>query len=223
MMNYVYILKCEDGTYYTGWTNDLEHRYRAHLTGHGAKYTRAHKPIALVYAECYDTKREAMAREYAVKQLTHHEKERLTEQMPVFHGIKDLEEILRRKNMEELKFYRCRKCGKIAVLLHGSACPTMCCGEEMEELTANTTDAAVEKHVPVVVREDGKITVSVGSVPHPMTEAHYIEFIALATDHGFRIVELKPGDEPKAELLEDEGVKAVYAYCNLHGLWKTES
>lgn len=109
------------------------------------------------------------------------------------------------------------------ISLQDSSCPTMCCGKEMELLKANTTDAAQEKHVPVVTREGNKITVTVGSVEHPMSEEHYIQWIALVTETGFRIAYLNPGDAPKADFLAEEPVKAVYAYCNLHGLWKTEA
>ncbi len=125
--------------------------------------------------------------------------------------------------MKELKVLRCKECGKMAVILKDSACPTKCCGEAMEVLTANTSDGAAEKHVPVVTREGGKIIVNVGSADHPMIDAHYIEWVALVTDRGFRIAELAPGEKPCVECLEDEKVKAVYAYCNLHGLWKTEA
>ncbi len=125
--------------------------------------------------------------------------------------------------MSNLKFYRCKGCGKIAVILKDSACPTKCCGEPMEELTANTVDAAVEKHVPVVTREGNKLTVSVGAVEHPMLEEHYIQFIALETEKGFRIAYLNPGEKPVVDFLADEKVTVVYEYCNLHGLWKTEA
>ena len=122
-----------------------------------------------------------------------------------------------------IKFVRCKECGKIAVILQDSVCPTKCCGEAMEELVANTTDGATEKHVPVVAREGNKITVSVGSAEHPMLEAHYIQFIALECETGFRIAYLKPGDKPTADFYAEEPVKAVYEFCNLHGLWKTEA
>ena len=124
--------------------------------------------------------------------------------------------------MSKIKFLKCKECGKIAVILHDSACPTKCCGEAMEELTANTSDGATEKHVPVVTREGNKLTVSVGSVDHPMMDAHYIMFIALETATGFRIAYLNPGDKPAADFYAEEPVTAVYEYCNLHGLWKTE-
>ena len=93
----------------------------------------------------------------------------------------------------------------------------------MEELKANTTDGATEKHVPVVTREDGKLIVNVGSVDHPMIDAHYIQWVALVTDNSFRIVTLEPGQKPHVEVAEDEKVNEVYEYCNLHGLWKTEA
>ena len=91
----------------------------------------------------------------------------------------------------------------------------------MKELVANTVDAAVEKHVPVVTRENNILKVSVGSVEHPMIEEHYIEFIVLETASGFRVAYLNPHDKPEVEFYSDEPVIAVYAYCNLHGLWKT--
>ena len=91
-------------------------------------------------------------------------------------------------------------------------------------IEANTVDASKEKHVPEVKREGAKITVKVGSVEHPMTEAHYIQFIALETKHGFAVRQLDPTDKPEAFFCvdHDDEPEAVYAYCNLHGLWKTE-
>lgn len=120
-----------------------------------------------------------------------------------------------------MKIVRCKECGKIAVLLNERACPTKCCGEEMEVLEANTTEAATEKHVPVVTREGNTISVNVGSIDHPMGEDHFIEFIVLETEKGFRVAYLEPNDAPKADFYSEEPVTAVYAYCNLHGLWKT--
>lgn len=121
-----------------------------------------------------------------------------------------------------MKFYQCESCGKILVLLKDPGTPTVCCGKPMKELFANTTDAATEKHVPAVTVEGDKISVVVGSVLHPMTEKHYITMIVVETASGFQYKELKPTDEPKAEFLVNEPVVAVYEYCNLHGLWKTE-
>ncbi|MBR6499214.1 MAG: desulfoferrodoxin, partial [Clostridia bacterium] len=100
-------------------------------------------------------------------------------------------------------------------------CDIMCCGQAMEQLIPNTTDAAGEKHVPVYEVKDGVVSVKVGSVEHPMVDAHYIEWILLKTDKGNQRKTLSPGAAPAAEfaLLPGEKVEAVYAYCNLHGLW----
>ena len=91
----------------------------------------------------------------------------------------------------------------------------------MTEIVANTTDAAQEKHVPVVTRNADVVDVKVGSVPHPMTNEHYIQFIVLVTEENTYIKELQPNDKPEAKfsLNKDEEIKAVYAYCNLHSLW----
>ncbi|HHW01838.1 MAG TPA: desulfoferrodoxin [Thermoanaerobacterales bacterium] len=97
----------------------------------------------------------------------------------------------------------------------------VCCGKPMKELRANTTEASTEKHIPVATRKDGKIYVGVGSTPHPMTEGHYIEWIAVVSDDGTERISLSPTDEPKAVFC-DKNNADVYAYCNLHGLWKAE-
>ena len=124
--------------------------------------------------------------------------------------------------MSNLKVVRCEACGKMAVILKDSACPTKCCGEAMTVLSANTTDAAQEKHVPCVTREGNRITVTVGSVEHPMVEAHYIEWIAVQTKQGNQRKPLKPGEKPEAcfAICDGDEVEAVYEHCNLHGLWK---
>jgi superoxide reductase len=100
--------------------------------------------------------------------------------------------------------------------------PMMCCGKAMKELIPGTSDGAVEKHVPVCSVDGNKVTVTVGSVEHPMADVHYIEWIALETAKGAQRKVLNPGDKPCAEftLTDDDSVVAVYAYCNLHGLWK---
>ncbi len=125
--------------------------------------------------------------------------------------------------MMELKFYRCNHCGNIVAVVKSSGVPVMCCGEKMTEIIPGTTDAAVEKHVPVYEVKDNIVTVSVGSVAHPMVEEHYIEWVALQTKFGNQRKALNPDDEPKAcfALCEGDEVVAVYAYCNLHGLWKS--
>ena len=121
-----------------------------------------------------------------------------------------------------MKFFKCKHCGKIIAVVNDVKVPTICCGEKMEELVANTEEAAHEKHIPVVKVEGRLVRVEVGSTLHPMLEAHFIEWIALETNRGNQRKVLKPGAEPKAEfaLLEGEEVIACYAYCNLHGLWK---
>ena len=91
-----------------------------------------------------------------------------------------------------------------------------------EELTANTTDGAHEKHVPQIIQEGDTVTVQVGSVEHPSLPAHYIEWILLETEQGFQIHYLKPGMKPEAAFKTTEAVKAAYEYCNLHGLGKAE-
>ena len=123
----------------------------------------------------------------------------------------------------EMKFYRCAHCGKIIAVVKESGVPVMCCGQKMEEIVPGTTDAAVEKHVPVYEVKDNIVTVCVGSVAHPMTEEHYIEWVSLQTKGGNQRKALKPGDEPKVcfAILDGDEVEAVYAYCNLHSLWKS--
>ena len=125
--------------------------------------------------------------------------------------------------MAEVKFYRCNHCGNIvAVVTDGGVTPS-CCGEPMELLVAGSTDAATEKHVPVATRDGNHIVVRVGAVDHPMAPEHYIEWIALATDGKLCLKHLKPGDEPAAKFgacCAEGGT--VYAYCNLHGLWKAD-
>ena len=123
-----------------------------------------------------------------------------------------------------MKFLKSEGCGKIVELIVPSACPTKCCGEAMVELVPNTTDGAHEKHVPVVTQDGNLVHVAVGSVEHPMMEKHWITLIAVETDKGVQHKELTPSDAPKADfaLCEGEQLKAVYEYCNLHGLWKAE-
>lgn len=122
-------------------------------------------------------------------------------------------------------FYRCKGCGNFVMFVdEKTRCTPKCCGEPMEELVANTVDAAVEKHVPQVAVDGNIVKVQVGSTIHPMLEAHYIQFICLETDKGVQIKYLEPGEEPKAEFALAGGEKAiaVYEFCNLHGLWKKE-
>ena len=122
------------------------------------------------------------------------------------------------------KFYRCDHCGIIVGIVQDGGGTLICCGEPMRALEANTTDAAQEKHVPVVETNGNLVTVSVGSVMHPMMDEHHIAWIALETNQGMHRKELPHTGEPKAVFALAEGEKpvAAYEYCNLHGLWKKE-
>ena len=120
-----------------------------------------------------------------------------------------------------IKFFRCSHCGKVIVKVVDSDVPTVCCGEAMKELVANTTDAVTEKHLPVVEKGRCKTTVKIGSVHHPMTPEHYINFIVMANANGYEIRFLNPGDSIEATFKNDDYTK-VYSYCNLHGLWMTK-
>ena len=122
----------------------------------------------------------------------------------------------------EMEFYKCKHCGQIIEVVKGTDVPIICCGEPMEKLVPGTSDGALEKHVPVIETNGNVVTVTVGSVIHPMMEAHFIEWIGLQTKEGFAKKWLKPGEEPKAVFVLSDGdsVEAAYEYCNLHGLWK---
>lgn len=125
--------------------------------------------------------------------------------------------------MKKLKFYKCEHCGNVVVKLIDKDVPVLCCGEIMTEIVANSKEAATEKHLPAVKVENNIVEVKVGEVSHPMEENHYINFIAVETDKGYKLVSLYPGNEPIAKVyVGEEIVKTVYEYCNLHGLWKTE-
>lgn len=120
-----------------------------------------------------------------------------------------------------MTFYKCSHCGNIIAHLEDSGVRCVCCGEEMKPLIPNTSDGAGEKHVPVISIDGRTVTVTVGSVEHPMLEAHHIAWIVLETKQGKQRKTLKPGDKPVAKfaLTEDDEVVAAYEYCNLHGLW----
>ena len=122
----------------------------------------------------------------------------------------------------ELKFFRCNHCGNIIVKIKDSSVPVVCCGENMQELVPGTTDAAVAKHLHVYETNGSTVSVTVGSVSHPMMPEHFINWVCLQTNKGFQLKYLNPGEEPKAvfALSDGEKVEAVYEYCNLHGLWK---
>lgn len=124
-----------------------------------------------------------------------------------------------------MRFYQCDICGKVIAVITDTDIPTICCGQTMRELIPNTTDGAAEKHVPVYYSEGDTVTIHVGSAPHPSADNHYIGWIALRTDGGFQFRELHPGDLPTTVFTVDpaDPVRAVYAFCNLHGLWLSET
>ena len=125
--------------------------------------------------------------------------------------------------MCETKFYICEKCGNLVGSIHASGVPIKCCGQNMTKIEAGVVEASREKHIPVAVVEGDKVIVTVGSVAHPMVPEHSIEWVYLQTDKGGQRKCLTPGAEPSVTFaLCDEKPVAVYAYCNLHGLWKTE-
>jgi superoxide reductase len=126
--------------------------------------------------------------------------------------------------MADERFFICKKCGNMVGVLYNSGAPMSCCGQEMEALRPNSIDASQEKHVPVVKVAESIVSVAVGSVEHPMTKEHHIEWIYLQTAHGGQRRILTPDDKPAATFALTDGDKAVavYAYCNLHGLWVTK-
>ena len=122
----------------------------------------------------------------------------------------------------EQRFFICKHCGNIVAMVKSSGVPIMCCGEKMSEIVPGTMDASKEKHVPVYTIEGNTVNVAVGSVLHPMQPEHYIEWVSLQTRSGNQRKQLEPNDEPKVSFAITDGdeVVAVYAYGNLHGLWK---
>lgn len=122
---------------------------------------------------------------------------------------------------ERSEVYKCELCGNIVEGLHAGAGDLVCCGQNMTLFTVNTVDAAREKHVPVVTKIDGGYRVTVGSVPHPMEEGHYIEWIELIAGERVYRLFLKAGDIPEAVFSMDAAKVTARAYCNLHGLWSS--
>lgn len=123
-----------------------------------------------------------------------------------------------------MKFYRCKHCGNIIAYVKNSGVKVVCCGEPMEEIVANSVDAAQEKHVPVLTVKNNVVHVTVSTVEHPMTPEHYIEWVAIETKFGNQRKQLLPNTRPEVSfaLLEGDEVLNVYAYCNLHGLWRNK-
>ena len=125
--------------------------------------------------------------------------------------------------MKNTKFYICSHCRNIVEMVYDTDIKLFCCGTEMKELVPNTAEASGEKHLPAVQVSDGKVEVNVGSIDHPMEETHWIEWVQLVTDRSSYRKFLKPGQAPNVKFhLDGEKPLAVFAYCNLHGLWKTE-
>ncbi|MBQ9980241.1 MAG: desulfoferrodoxin [Oscillospiraceae bacterium] len=121
------------------------------------------------------------------------------------------------------EFKICSHCGNMVGVIRNAGVPIMCCGQKMDTLVPNTTEASGEKHLPAVKVDGDVVTVNVGSVTHPMTEEHYIGWVYLHTENGGQRKALKAGQEPEVKFaLADDKAIAAYAWCNLHGLWKTE-
>ena len=120
-----------------------------------------------------------------------------------------------------MKFFKCPECGTILIPDRSDSFEP----KKLVELVPNTMDASGEKHVPVITIDGNCVKVDIGSVAHPMLEAHYITFVVLETSQGYQKKDLKPGEKPEAvfALAEGEKVVAAYEYCNLHGLWKAEA
>ena len=125
--------------------------------------------------------------------------------------------------MKNVKFYVCPHCGNLVEMVNDAGVNPVCCGQKMKELVPNTVEASGEKHIPAVNVGEGFVEVNVGSVDHPMVDVHWIEWVELVTDKGNHRKSLNPGEAPNVKfLLNGEKPLAVYAYCNLHGLWKKE-
>ena len=124
---------------------------------------------------------------------------------------------------QKAKFFLCEHCGNLIGMVHDAGVPMMCCGQKMTPLVPNTVDASVEKHMPAVTVEEGVVHVDIGSVEHPMIPEHFIQWVYVQTEQGGQRKNLQPGQAPKVSFcLGDDKAVAVYAYCNLHGLWMAE-
>lgn len=121
-----------------------------------------------------------------------------------------------------MNFYKCDVCKNIIIHVKEEHGAVSCCGSTMKKLEPNTTDAAGEKHVPVIIQNGRNVIVEVGSVLHPMLDVHYIEWICIETTKGYQIKHLNPNEEPKAlfTLADGEELISAYEHCNLHGLWQ---
>ena len=125
--------------------------------------------------------------------------------------------------MKHVKFYRCPHCGNIVEMIHDAGVNPICCGQKMDELVAGSVEASHEKHIPAVSLDGGVVKVKVGTLEHPTVDDHWIAWVEVVSDKGVQRKYLNPGQAPVVKfLLADEKLQAVYAYCNLHGLWKVE-
>ena len=125
--------------------------------------------------------------------------------------------------MCESRFYFCEKCGNLAGMIHSTGVPMYCCGEKMIHLDPLTSDQGAEKHLPSVKKDGDRLKVDIGEIPHPMEKDHYISWVYLQTDRGGHRKCIATGDKPTVTFITcSETPIAVYAYCNRHGLWKTD-
>lgn len=125
--------------------------------------------------------------------------------------------------MCENRFYICEHCGNLIGLIHDAGVPVMCCGQKMTPLKPKTAEAGTEKHLPAVAADGDTVRVKVGSADHPMTDEHSIRWVYLQTDRGGQRKCLEAGEAPEVSFaLKNEKPVAVYAYCNLHGLWRSD-
>jgi superoxide reductase len=131
--------------------------------------------------------------------------------------------IRREEEILKVQFFICNHCGNIIAMIKDQGAPVKCCGENMQEIIAGTSEGAKEKHIPVYHIDGEIVTVCVGEAAHPMTPEHYIDWVCIETEKGFQIKKLTPDMSAKTSfaLTEDDKVKSVYAFCNLHSLWKS--
>ncbi|WP_069998030.1 desulfoferrodoxin family protein [Cellulosilyticum sp. I15G10I2] len=124
---------------------------------------------------------------------------------------------------DQQKFFICNHCKNLVGMIKDAGVSMVCCGEKMQELTANTVEASTEKHIPVVTVQDNTVTVEIGSVAHPMLEEHHIAWVYLQTEKGGQRKALAIGENPRVTFqLSDDKPVTAFAYCNLHGLWKSD-
>lgn len=126
---------------------------------------------------------------------------------------------------EQQKIYICKHCGNIIGMIESSGVTPVCCGDTMTELVPNTTEASLEKHVPVIKVSGNEVTIDIGSAPHPMTEEHHISWVYIMTEKGGQRKNLDHTGAPSASfmLTDDDKLVCAFAYCNLHGLWKADA